>query len=122
MQIFQLGRLWIADLNTAFGHVELLCGEGGEPDLETLVLVERFLEGPADHLAAVRRSAFRLPFLWRPIRLAVNDQGRLGLQFRHRVTGRQAGMFFADEHSSFTTRLSAIAVTEEDRRRLEAHT
>ena len=120
MRIFQAGRLWIADLQTAYGHMELRCGEGDEPDFRTLLLVERFLTGPTDHIAEVRRSALRLAWLWRPIRFAVNNQGRLGLQFKHRLSGRRAGMFFTDEHSSFVTRLQQIAVGEADRQRLKA--
>lgn len=59
--------------------------------------------------------------LWRPIRFAINDEGRLGLQFKHRLTGRQDGMFFADKHLSFTTKLSANTISDEDTKRLTEH-
>jgi hypothetical protein len=121
VQILQVGRLWIANLPTPYGDMELLCGEGAEPDIRAILLIEQFFDGPVDHLAAVRRSAFRMPFLWRPIRFAINNKGRLGVQFRHRLTGRQEGMFFADEHSAFATLLSDIVVSEADARRLELH-
>ena len=111
--IEQEGGLWIAHLLTPYGHAELLCGQDSEPDERVLRLVERFLGDSTDHLGAVRGSVFRLPKLWRPIRLAVNDEGRLGIQFRHRLTGRQEGVFFADEHSTFQTRPGEATVQEE---------
>jgi hypothetical protein len=101
----RIGPLWIARPHTRYGQVELLCGEGEHADAKALRLAEKFLEDSADYLGAVRRSAFALPKLWQPIRLAINDEGRLGVQFRNRLTGQRAGMFFADEHSHFRERL-----------------
>ena len=63
----------------------------------------------------MRRSAFAMPRLWRPIRFAVNNQGRLGLQFRHRLTGKQEGIFFADEHSTFQTTLGDLVFEQDER-------
>lgn len=114
--IEQIDGSWIAHLLTPYGRAELLCGEGGGPDERVLRLVEQFLGDATDHLDAVRGSAFRLPRLWRPIRLAINTEGRLGIQFRNRLTGRQEGMFFADEHSTFQTRLGDVTVQEGDER------
>ena len=105
IRVVQHGSLWVAHVPTSYGHMELLCGEGGTPDERILALVERFLDSAIDHIAAVRRNVFAIPILWRPIRFAVNNEGRLGLQFRHRITGRQEGMSFADDHSSFKTTL-----------------
>lgn len=119
IKIYQHGEIWIANLSTVYGHMEMLCGEGDEPDLKSLVLIEHFFSGPEDHIANIRRSAFRMPRLWRPIRFAVNNEGRLGLQFKHRITGRQEGMFFADEHSSFTTKRSNVTVKDDDVKRLQ---
>jgi hypothetical protein len=115
--VVQQGSLWIAHLVTRYGHAEILCGEGNEPDLKELLLVERFLDDSVDHISSVRRSAFKMPRLWRPIRFAVNNQGRLGLQFQHRLTGKQDGMFFADEHSTFRTSLSDITIEPGDAER-----
>ena len=116
--VIQHGSLWIAHVPTTYGHMELLCGEGTTPDMKTLVFVERFLDGTVDHIGAIRRSAFTMPILWRPIRFAINNEGRLGLQFKHRITGRQDGMFFTDEHSSFNTKLADVRVNDEDMRRM----
>jgi hypothetical protein len=84
--------------------MDALYGEGNTPDIKALALIEQFFEGAVDHIAAIRRSVFTIPMLWRPIRFAINNEGRLGLQFKHRLTGKQCGMFFADEHSAFTTK------------------
>ena len=85
--------------------MELLCGEGDAPDESTLALVVQFLSGDTNHIAVIRKKVFNIPFFWRPIRFAVNEEGRLGLQFKHRITGRQDGIYFADEHSSFKMKL-----------------
>jgi|GEM_PF-6061286 len=99
--------------------MEFLCGEAAAPETAKLLLVERFLAGNVDHIAIIRQSAFKLPFLWRPIRLAINNRGQLGLQFKNRLTGAQEGMFFADERSAFTELLSSVQVTAEDASRLQ---
>lgn len=104
----QHGPLWIAHVPTIYGYMELLCGEEVSPDEDILALVTQFLEGETDHIAVTRKNVFRIPILWRPIRFAVNNEGRLGLQFKHRITGRQVGMYFADEHSSFKARLTDV--------------
>jgi hypothetical protein len=98
--------------------MELLCGQESEPDLKALVLIEHFLSGPEDRIATIRRSALTMPLLWRPIRFAINNQGRLGLQFMHRITGKQVGMFFADEHSLFSMKRTDVTVGEDDAKRL----
>jgi len=116
--VVRRGGLWIARVPTRYGDVEAFCGEGGSPDTRSLLLVEQFLAGEIDHIAQVRRSAFGIPWLWRPIRLAINNQGRLGLQFMNRLSGRQEGMFFADEHSAFHARLADVVVQEGDAERL----
>lgn len=102
--------LWVAHAPTRYGDMELLCGEGDKPDEQTLALAEQFLGRGVDYIAAIRRQVFKMPILWRPIRLAVNNEGRLGLQFKHRITGKQKGMYFADDHSSFTTKLADVVI------------
>ncbi len=117
LQIVKDGPLWIALLPTRFGSVEFLCGEGDEPDLQNLMLAERFLVNP-EYLDEIRRNCLRPAFLWRPVRLAINNKGRLGVQFRNRLTGKQVGMFLADEHSQFRETRDNIEVSDEDRNRL----
>lgn len=117
-KIYRLGPLWIADLRTRYGRMEYLCGQADEPDIRSLLFLEAFMSDGIDHIGEVRASAVSIPMLWRPIRLAVNNEGRMGLQFMNRMTGKQIGMFFADEHSSFKTRLKDIQVRDEDKKRL----
>ena len=74
-EVERIGQLWIAHLLTRYGHVELLCGEGDQPDPKSLLMIAQFLDVATDHLGAVRRSALTLPKLWRPIRFAINDEG-----------------------------------------------
>jgi hypothetical protein len=111
--------LWVAIVPTEYGYLELLIGEGNEPDLRMFRLAEMFLEAPGDPLAQVRKSAFWLAWMWQPIRIAVNDRGRLGVQFKERFSGTQKGMYFADEHSSFSTRLSDVEIGESEVARLK---
>jgi hypothetical protein len=53
--ILRHGRLWIAVFATEFGAIELLCGEGDRPNLQHLILAERFLQDP-NHLRATRNG------------------------------------------------------------------
>jgi len=97
-------------------------GAEDAPDLPSLVLIEKFLGDSTDHIGEVRRSALQLPRFWRPIRFAINNEGRLGIQFKHRITGRQIGMFFADEHSSFSMKRTDVKIGDEEMMRLKERT
>ena len=116
--IFKHGNLWVARVQTPYGVMEFLSGDSPQPDLQKLVFLERFLNSQTDYIKDIRSSVFFLPILWRPIRFSVNNEGRMGLQFQNRVTRKQVGMFFADEHSSFTTRLNEVEIYENDINRL----
>ena len=48
IRINHVGGLWVAQLPTPYGRMELLCGEGDAPDVRTIALIERFFEGPED--------------------------------------------------------------------------
>ena len=116
--IFQRGNLWIARVQTPYGVMEFFAGQGSQPDIQKLIFLETLLDSQVDHIKEIRNSVFSLSILWRPIRCAVNDEGRMGVQFQNRVTGKQVGMFFADEHSSFTARLNEVEIDENDIKRL----
>lgn len=107
MELFQHEQLWVGLLPSPFGVLEVLCGEGAEPDQGQLLFIERLCREAPDALGQVRRSGFRLPFLWRPIRLAFNDEGRLLVQFQRRFLGKRVGLFL-DEHCAFSLRLADI--------------
>lgn len=116
--IFQRGNLWISRVQTSYGVIEFLSGEGSQPDIQKLIFLETFLNSQINHIKNIRNSVFFFPILWRPIRLSVNNEGRMGLQFQNRITYKQVGMFFADKHSSFSTRLNEIKIDENDMNRL----
>ena len=117
--IFQRGNLWICRVQTPYGVMEFFVGQDPQPDVKKLIFLETFLNSEIDHIKSIRSSVFSLPILWRPIRLSVNNEGRMGLQFKNRITGKQLGMFFADEYSSFITKLSEIKVDKNDIKRLK---
>lgn len=88
------GRLWIGSLLSRFGTMQvLLDGTKDAPNADQARAFEEFAKNLHENLIEVRRRLqFRL--LWRPIRIAVNDQNRVGLQFRNKITGKQIGMLF----------------------------
>ena len=116
--IFQRGNLWIVRVQTSYGVMEFFAGQDLQPDVQKLIFLEIFLNSQIDHIKNIRSSVFSLPLLWHPIRFSVNNEGRMGLQFQNRITGKQVGMFFADEYSSFTTRLNEVKIDENDIRHL----
>lgn len=116
--VFKDDGLWLASVPTRYGVMEMRCGEGDAPDCAALLLVEKFLGDAVDHIAVIRRSVFRVPVSWRPIRFAVNDRGQLGLQFKYCITGAQQGVFFADQHSTYKVLATEIEVSLEDAARL----
>jgi len=118
VDIFQKGNLWIGSVQTSYGIMEFFAGQGSQPDIQKLLFLDKFLNNPIDYIKDIRSSVFSFPILWRPIRCAVNNEGRMGLQFKNRITGKQVGLFFADEHSSFITRLNEIEIGENDINRL----
>ncbi len=118
VDIFQKGNLWIGSVQTSYGVMEFFAGQGLEPDIQKLLFLDIFLNSTIDYIKDIRSSVFSFPILWQPIRCTANNEGRMGLQFKNRITGKQVGMFFADEHSSFTTRLNEIEIGENDIARL----
>ncbi len=116
--IFQRGNLWIARVQTPCGVMEFFAGQSSQPDVQKLIFLETFLSSQIDHIKNIRSFVFFFPILWRPIRFSVNNEGRMGFQFKNRIMGKQVGMFFADEHSSFTARLNEIEIDDNDINRL----
>ena len=116
--MFQHGNLWIGRVQTPYGVMEFFAGQGLQPDIQKLIFLETFLNSQIDHIKNIRSSVFFIPILWRPIRFSVNDEGRMGLQFKNRITCKQVGMFFADDHSSFSVQLNEIEIDDNDINRL----
>ena len=88
--------LWLGTVPTRFGLIELvLDGTEDAPCQGHLNVVQQFMPNADATIERLRRC---LPwsFLWRPIRLAPNNENRLGIQFQHRVFNRRE-LLFADE-------------------------
>ena len=81
--------VWLGALPTRYGILEVLVG-GTEsaPDRAQLDALRRFRTSLDDNIRELRRD-IRFGLLWRPIRLAVNNRNRVGVQFRNRITGNQ---------------------------------
>jgi hypothetical protein len=89
--------IWLGGLDTPDGIIEvLLDGTPEAPDRSQAAALQAFLPTVG---ATIKRLRRKLPFafLYHPIRFAVNDQNRVGVQFRNRFTGSQTEVLFADE-------------------------
>ena len=82
--------VWIADLPTRFGRVEVIVGGSDDaPDESQLATLEPFF-ARASEIAEATKKKLKFPFLYRLVRIAPNQQGRIGLQFLNRLTGAQS--------------------------------
>lgn len=92
---FQNG-LWLGIVPSQYGMIELvLSGTADKPNPDELVAVQAFMLHAGDSIARLRRK-LRLPLLWRPIRIAPDNENRIGVQFQHRIFNRRE-LLFADE-------------------------
>src|SRR5262245_9764632 len=88
--------IWFGTIPSRYGEVEIILGGTPEaPDDKEVAALKAFLTSAGE---TVERLRGRLPlsFLWRPIRLAVNDQHRVGVQFQRRIIPGRV-LLFADE-------------------------
>ncbi len=88
--------LWLGLIPSPYGAIELVLGGTREaPDEHELAAVQAFMPHAGDTVKRLRRK-MRFWFLWRPVRLAVNNEHRVGIQFQHRLFKRRE-LLFADE-------------------------
>jgi len=88
--------LWLGTVASPFGPIELVVGGSKDaPNEQHIAALTEFLPRAGDIVHRLRRK-LPLPFLWRPVRLAPNDQNRVGVQFQHRLLNRRQ-LLFADE-------------------------
>jgi hypothetical protein len=81
--------LWVGLVPSRYGPVEAVLGGTPQgPKDADLASFRRFVERVDDNVAALRRRLW-FGFLYQPIRIAVNNEARAGVQFRHRLTGNQ---------------------------------
>lgn len=91
------GVLWIGDLMSEFGLLEvLLDGTSEAPNPGHVAAFRRFSANLKDNLRQVRRH-LKMAFLYEPFRIAPNMENQVGIQFRNRITGRQLNMLFWDD-------------------------
>jgi hypothetical protein len=90
------GGLWLGAVWTKVGWVEiLLAGSPTEPESKHLQAYSRFAEDLDANITQLRRK-ISFGFLWRPIRIAINNENRVGVQFRNRLTGNQRKLILED--------------------------
>ena len=90
------GMMWLGDLCSDFGHLEvMLDGTPEAPSPKHVEAYRKFSINLMVNLRKVRRQ-LRLPFLYRPFRIAPNIENRVGVQFKNKITGKQVQMLFWD--------------------------
>jgi hypothetical protein len=88
--------LWLGLVGSRYGLVEaILNGTPQAPKDADVTSFCRFVERVDENIAALRRRV-RFGFLYQPIRIAVNNESRVGVQFRHRLTGKQGVLILED--------------------------
>jgi len=88
--------LWLGAVPSRYGPIELILdGTLESPKEQHVAAIQAFMPHAGEVVERLRR---RLPlsFLWRPVRFAVNNENRVGVQFQHRISKRKE-LFFADE-------------------------
>src|SRR5262245_35701115 len=87
---FQFVRgLWLGAVSTRSGKVEVLfSGSESAPNEAQVDAYRRFAKDLDANTARLRKE-ISFGFLFRPIRIAVNQDNRVGVQFLNRLTGNQ---------------------------------
>jgi hypothetical protein len=88
--------LWVAVVPSIWGPVEFLAsGTRDKPDDGELVLIESFLQNARNRILGLRK---RIPwgFLYRPIRIAINNEKRMGIQFQHKLFSAKRQLILED--------------------------
>ncbi len=88
--------VWVAVIPTRYGTVEIVAdGTDSAPDEKQMLALDPFF-ARASEITEATKKKLRFSFLYRLIRVAPNQHGRVGLQFRNRLTGSQP-LLFIDE-------------------------
>ena len=90
VQLSNRKGLWFGDVpSKKFGKLEaVLDGSKESPDPMQAEALRRFTKNIDENVNKLRSRLF-LSFLFRPVRLAPNKKGRVGVQFRNILTGDQ---------------------------------
>jgi hypothetical protein len=90
VQLTSRKGLWFGEVSSkAYGTLEaVLDGTKESPDPVQAEALRRFTANIDENVKKLR-SRLMLSFLFRPIRLAPNKRGKVGVQFRNILTGDQ---------------------------------
>jgi hypothetical protein len=85
--------LWFGEVRSkSYGTIEaVLDGTKESPDPVQAEALRRFTQNIDDNVNKLRKRLL-IPFLFRPVRLAPNKRGKVGVQFRNILTGDQKKM------------------------------
>ncbi len=80
--------LWFGEVaSKTYGNLDVvLDGSKDEPDPMQAEALRRFTKNIDDNVNKLRSRLF-LSFLFRPVRIAPNKRGKVGVQFRNILTG-----------------------------------
>jgi len=79
-----------------YGSMELVVGGTAEaPKAEKIAAIQAFMPNARETISRLHRRFF-FPFLWDPVRIAVNNENRVGVQFQRRFF-RRGEILFVDE-------------------------
>jgi hypothetical protein len=88
--------LWLGTISSRFGAIEVMFGGTAEqPDATQIQAFRRFAAALDDNLAKLR-SKLSFAFLYHPIRIAINNETRVGVQFRNWITGNQSSLILEE--------------------------
>jgi len=88
--------IWIGRMASPIGLIEVIVdGTPEQPDVVQLQALQAFLPQAASRVVTLRRR-LSLSFLYSPIRIAVNRENRVGVQYRNRLTGSRI-LLMSDE-------------------------
>jgi hypothetical protein len=98
-RLYHIGNgLWVGTIPAPnrYGSMELvLVGTAEAPKAEQVAAITAFMPTALETIGRLHRRFF-FPFLWDPVRIAVNDQNRVGVQFQRRLF-HCGEILFADE-------------------------
>ncbi len=106
--------LWLGAVATRFGAVEVLfSGTEAGPDEKQVVAFRRFADDLDAAIGHLRKQIF-FGFLWRPIRIAINMENRVGVQFRNRLNGNQGKLILEESSDSPLRPIPGAAVVSRE--------